>query len=61
MPRCCVHFIVGYHPCGEPAAEKVTLTTDNGKLNVDLCQEHLDGIKQGIQETGRIPVPEYEE
>ncbi len=60
MSRCCVHFIVGYRPCGEPAAEKVTITTDHGKLDVDLCQEHLDMTKKGIQETGCIPIPEYE-
>jgi hypothetical protein len=60
MPRCCVHFIVGYRPCGEEADANVTITTDNGKLDIDLCQEHLDMIKQGIQETGCIPIPEYE-
>lgn len=58
MARCCVHHIAGYPPCGEPSVEMVTLIVADGKLDVHLCQRHLEHIEQGIRETGRIPFPE---
>lgn len=61
MSRCCVHHIAGYPPCGELAAEQVTLTTETARLTVALCQEHLDYIEQGLRETGCIPMPAQEE
>jgi len=58
MPRCCVHHIGGYPPCGEPADANVTITTNGSSLDIDLCQAHLSHIEQGIRKTGHIPEPE---
>jgi hypothetical protein len=55
MRRCCVHHIAGYPPCGKPSVEMVTIEVASGTLDIDLCQECLDHLKRGIQETGRIP------